>query len=236
MLLFALAVPGFAFTPDDGELAQAVHSTYGPLSSWEAEMSFPDYPGVAVHLWYARGKWRQEWKSAAGKAIAVGYQGNVSARCTAEDFPLSPLFVWMVPNPVETWKSWGVDNATAGYGFCDETPCYLFGADTTESGDAPAVFLDNESEAPLLIRYGTGSDLTTLSYSDFRVLGGFSLPQSVGVTRDGTTIRATVRWIAVNRAEGEELYARDALDPTPCVAPPEPFTLMRGLLKYPTAK
>jgi len=235
-LCLFLATPGLAFTPDDGELRHAVNSNYGPLSSWEAEMSFPDYPGVTAHLWYARGKWRQEWKSEVGKAVAVGYLGNVSAGCTAGAFPLSPLFVWMVPAPVDTWKSWGVDNATAGYGFCDEAPCYLFGVDTTAKGDSPAVYLDNESQAPLFIRYGSGSGLTTIAYGDFRVLGGFGLPQSVAVTRDGTTLKASVRWIAVNRADGEELYARDALDPAPCVDPPEPFALLRELFRYPAAK
>ena len=227
-----LAIPAQAFTPDDQELAHRVRGIYGPLSSWEAEMTFPDYPGVAAHLWYARGKWRQEW---SGGARAVGLNGNVSARCTASEFPLSPLFIWMVPDPVASWRSWGVDNATSAFGFCGDSPCYMFGA---EQGDSvlSAVFLNNESLAPLLIRYGSGSGQTTVEFGDYKPLGGFDLPQDVGVTRDGQTLRARVRWIAVNRADGEELYARDALDPAPCADPPEPFAILRDLFRYPSAR
>ena len=229
-----VALPAFAFTPDDGELAHLLHGKYGALSSWEAEMSFADHPGVSVHLWYARGKWRQEW-TAGDKALAVGVNGNVSAKCTAGEFPLSPLFVWMVPNPVETWKSWGVDNATASYGFCDDSPCYLFGADSGDDA-SPAIFMNNESMAPLLVRYGTGIGLTTVEYGDYRTLGGFDVPRSVTVTRGGSTLSATVKWIAVNRADSEELYAREALNPTPCAEPPEPFAILRDLFRYPAPR
>ncbi len=230
--LFAL--PASAFTPDDGELAQLLHRNYGALSSWEAEMSFADHPGVTVHLWYARGKWRQEWK-AEDKALAVGLNGNVSAKCTVGEFPLSPLFVWMVPNPVETWKSWGVDNATASYGFCDESPCYMFGADPGDT-TSPAVFMHNESFAPLLIRYGSGSGLTTVEYGNYRTLGGFGVPQSVTVTTGGRVLWATVKWIAVNRADGQELYAPDAVDGAPCAEPPAPFDMLRDIFRYPAVR
>ena len=167
-----LALPAAAFTPDDGELAHLLREKYGALSSWEAEMAFADHPGVSVHLWYARGKWRQEW-TAGDKVVAVGVNGNVSAKCTAGEFPLSPLFVWMVPNPVETWKSWGVDNATASYGFCDDMPCYLFGADPGDDA-SPAIFMNNESMAPLLVRFGSGAGRSTVDYADYRTLGALT--------------------------------------------------------------
>lgn len=110
VLLFVVLIlsgsPASAFTPDDGELASQMQREFGALTSWEAEMAFPDYPGSTVHLWYARGKWRQEWK-AGDSARAIGMGSSVVAACTVDQFPLSPMFVWMPPNPVETWKSWG---------------------------------------------------------------------------------------------------------------------------------
>ncbi|QGY40690.1 hypothetical protein GM415_11330 [Pseudodesulfovibrio cashew] len=233
-LLFVclFALPAAAFVPDDGELAAQVRKIYGPLSSWEAEMTFPEYPGVAVHLWYARGKWRQEWR-AGTSAVAVGRNGNVVAECTPDGFPLSPMFVWMTPDPVGTWKSWGVDNATRNFGFCDEQPCYLLGA---EPGDEtlPTVRLNNEDMAVLLVRYASGGGMISVGYGDYRTLGGFRVPQTVTTTfADGQVLEAKVKWIAVNRADGEELYDRDSVGGTPCLAPPAPFDLLRDAFRYP---
>ena len=44
------------------------------------------------------------------------------------------------------------------------------------------------------------------------------------------------KWIAVNRADSEELYAREALNPTPCAEPPEPFAILRDLFRYPAPR
>lgn len=231
-LLCLLALPSLAFAPDDRALADQLRKVYGPLSSWEAEMAFPEYPEATVRLWYARGKWRQEWQ-AGNKAVAVGVNGNVVARCTDREFPSSPMFVWMVPNPVEAWKSWGVDNATRNFGFCDSLPCYLLGA---EPGDeaTPTVRLNNEDMSPILIRFASGSGLTSVQYSQYRTVGGFRLPSKVLVSFDGDqTLEATVRWIGVNRAEDDMLYAREGLDAAPCDEPPAPFDILREAFTYP---
>lgn len=238
VLVFALicvfTLPAAAFAPDDRELSSFLQKNYGALSSWEAEMSFPAYPGVSVHLWYARGKWRQEWK-AGDTAVAVGMNGSVVAKCTVEEFALSPLFVWMAPNPVETWRSWGIDNATRNYGFCDGMPCFMIGAEPGNE-TAPAVHLNNENLAPILIRFASGTGVTTVQFAEYRTLGGFSVPEKVVATMGGEPLETTVKWIAVNRAEGEELYARDAFDSTPCAAPPPPFDILRDSFRYPLAK
>ena len=228
--LFSL--PAFAFTPDDGELAARLQKEYGALTSWEAEMSFPEFPSVTAHLWYARGKWRQEWK-AGDKATAVGLNDSVIASCVAEEFAQSPLFVWMTPDPVETWKSWGVDNATQNFGFCDSMPCYMLGA---EPGDevTPTVQLNNEDMSPILIRYNSGGTLISVQYADYRTFGGFRVPETV-VTRvgDEQVLEAKVKWIAINRADGEELYARESVDSAPCATPPPPFDILRDSFRYP---
>lgn len=229
-----LVQPAFAFTPNDEELAKQIRKVYGPLASWEAEMTFPDHPGVSAHIWYARGQWRQEWK-AGDTALGVGVNGNVVAQCTTETFPLSPMFVWMVPDPVETWRSWGVDNATKVYGFCDESPCMMIGAEPGEDA-LPAVHLNNEDMAPLLVRYSTGDSMTTVRFSEYRTKSGFRVPQKVTVDMDGTTLTGILVWKSVLDAGSRELYSREAVDTTPCADPPEPFTTLRDNFRYPEAR
>lgn len=230
--VFLFAVPASAFTPDDEELAALVKGNFGALSSWEAEMTFPAYSGSKVHVWYARGRWRQEWR-AGDTSVAVGKGGNVVAKCTAGDFALSPLFVWMPPDPVESWRSWGVDNATRGYGFCDDKPCFMLGS---EFGDesSPSIRLNNEDFSPILFRYSTSVGLTTVNYSDYRTLGGFRVPQKVVVSVGDELLEIEIDWIAVNRADGEELYARDSIDEAPCAMPPTPFDILRDSFRYPS--
>jgi hypothetical protein len=234
LLLCVLTLPVAAFTPDDAELSSLLKRNYGGLTSWEAVMSFPGSPGVSAHVWYARGRWRQEWK-AGDTARAVGVNDSIVAACTEGGFALSPLFVWMPSDPVSTWKSWGVDNATRGYGFCDESPCFMLGAESGD-GTSPAVFLNNEDMSPLMFRYATRDGLMTIRFSAYRTHGGFQLPERVAVDMAGQIVEASVKWIAVNRADSEELYARDAFDATPCAVPPSPFDVLRDIFRYPVAK
>lgn len=235
VLLALFAAPVSAFTPDDQELAMVIQKEYGALTSWEAEMTFPDYPGTSVHIWYARGKWRQEWK-AGDIAKAVGVNDSVVAACTPGKFPVSPLFVWMPPNPVEAWKSWGVDNATSVYGFCDDNPCYMLGADSLDTM-LPAVYLHNEDVSPLQLRYNSGLGSTQVEFSEYKTLGGFRVPQKVAVTTGGALLlTAQVKWIAVNRADDEMLYDRDSLESAPCATPPPPFDILLQGFRYPAAQ
>jgi len=232
VLVLAFVLTASAFMPNDEDFSLLIQKNFGALTSWEAEMTFSKYPGTAVHIWYARGNWRQEWR-AGDTAVAVGNAGTVVGKCTADDFALSPLFVWMPPNPLETWKAWGVDNATRNYGFCDDSPCFMIGA---EPGDntTPSIQLNNEDFSPILIRYASGAELTSVHYSDYRTLGGFRVPEKVVVNFDGDRLEADVKWIAVNRADGEELYARDALDGTPCAMPSAPFDILLKSFRYPS--
>ncbi len=231
--LFLGAASASAFMPGDQELSTLLQKKYGPLASWEVEMTFPDFPDVVAHIWYARGKWRQEW-AAKDMATAVGLNGHASGACTAESFALSPLFVWMVADPLNTWKSWGIDNTIQSFGFCDNLPCYMLGA---RPGDdiSPSAQLNNEDMSPILVRYKTEGGYMVVAFKDYRTFSGFRVPQTV-VTQmgDNATLEAHVRWIAVNRAGGEELYARDALDGQPCAEPPSPFDLLRDHFRYPS--
>jgi len=236
VILFVIftALPVAAFTPDDEELTGSLRKYYGPMRSWEAEMTFPNYPGVTAHVWYARGKWHQEWQ-AGDKAEAVGVGGNVTGTCIAGQFAMSPLFVWMPPNPLETWKNWGVAVDVRNYGFCGDQPCFMLGA---EPGDdaSPAVQLNNEDLTPLLVRYVTGAGLTSVEFLDHKTVAGYSVPQKVVVTVGGTSLEAAVKWIAVNGADGEELYVKESLSPIPCAEPSAPFDFLRNSFRYPSSQ
>jgi hypothetical protein len=234
LLVCLSALPAYAFVPDGEELAARLQKNYGPMRSWQARMTFPDFPGVSVDLWYARGKWRQQWRG-AGQAVAVGALGNVAGACTASPFPLSPLFVWMVPHPVQAWLSWGVDVTSGSYGFCGEAPCLMLGADAADA-EKPAVHLNNEDLAPLTVRYASDAGLVTVEFSDYRTFAGYRVPQGVAVRSDLGEISARVEWVRLNGADGEELFARDALDPAQCAEPPMPFDLLRRTFRYPQVK
>ena len=235
--LFMLALSGaaLAFTPDEAELSKRLNAAYGPLTSWEAEMTFPDHSGAKARIWYARGKWRQEW-TAGDTAAAVGVGGSVVAACTAGDYALSPMFVWMVPNPIETWKSWGVSNSTASFGFCDGTPCYRFGVESDDQ-TLPAVHLNNEDMSPLLVRYLVDETLVSVRFGDYATLGGFQVPRSVTtVIGADDVIEARLAWKAVNQAKDEERFAREAFDDAPCASPPQPFGLLRDSFRLPVSE
>lgn len=232
-VFLCMAAPAAAFLPDDEVLQEELDKQYGALSSWEAEMTFPDFPGVAVHLWYARGKWRQQWTPE--NALAVGRGFSTVALCTRGEFAKSPMFLWMVPNAVTSWRSWGVAADKRSFGFCDGSPCILFGAGPGDE-TSPAVRLNNEDLSPILIRYMADGILTSVQYGDYRTYGGFRVPQSVRVTIGAEYILdARVKWLGANRADGEELYVREAVD-TPCEAPPAPFDILRDAFKYPRAR
>ena len=232
-LLFC-AQPAAAFVPDDEELAALLRKSYGPLASWEAEVAFPEYPGVSVNIQYARGKWRQQWR-AGGTAEAVGVAGTVVASCTGGEFALSPLLVWMVPDPLGSWKAWGVDVTTRGFGFCGAQPCIMLGAQPGDDAGA-AVHLNNEDMAPLLVRYRADGRAVSVAYSDYTTMGGYRVPQNVLLIVDGETLEASVRWRSVMRSDSPELYARDSIPSAPCAEPPAPFVFLRDNFRYPSTR
>lgn len=233
-LLGVSVLPAVAFTPDGEEISRLMQKHYGGLTSWEAVMTFPQQPGVSVHVWQWRGRWRQEWQGES-TAVGVGLNGSVVAACTRQGFPLSPLFVWLPSSPVATWRSWGVDMASRSFGFCGEAPCLMLGAGPGDEV-SPAVHLHNENGTPLLVRYRDGQGVIAVRFGEYRTVGGFQVPQRLFVDFGGTTLEARVQWIAVNRADSESLYALDTPDVAPCAEPPAPFGLLRDTFRAPSAE
>lgn len=235
LALCLMATPVLAFSPDQEELSAAIRHNYGPFTSWEVELTYPEYPDVATRLWYARGQWRQEWRYGE-QAKAVGVNGTVLASCATKGFPLSPMLLWMVPNAVDAWRSWGVDVETRNFGFCNGQPCFMLGA---EPGDetTSAVRLNNESMAPILIRYQVAGTLYTVHFGDYRTFAGYEVPQVVTlVVGAEQTLQMNVKWIAANKSGDPSFYKAEGLDATTCPSPPLSFVLLRDHFRYPTAQ
>ncbi|WP_229594150.1 hypothetical protein [Pseudodesulfovibrio sediminis] len=232
---FALsALPALAFLPDDEELGAILQKTYGPLSSWEAEVTFPEYPGVSVNLWFNQGKWRQQWM--AGDSVeAVGNGGNVVASCLEGGFAQSPMFLWVTPHPLKSWQRWGVDLTVRTFGFYSDQPCVMIGAAPDDSL-APAVYLNNEDHAPVFVRYSSPVGLTSVAYMDYRTYAGYRVPQKVVVTVGELRLECLVKWKTVKQADGEELYDRASLGHTVCVQPPAPFDFLRDTFRFPVTQ
>ena len=105
--------------------------------------------------------------------MAIGRGGAVVGSCTVEGFASSPLFVWMPSAPLNSWKSWGVDETVrATMVFAVTYPCFMIGA---EPGDdtKPAVHLNNEDFAPLLVRYASESGMITVEFLDYKTFAGY---------------------------------------------------------------
>ncbi|MFH1912739.1 MAG: hypothetical protein ABIK45_00480 [Pseudomonadota bacterium] len=281
-LVSFMAFPAGAFSSDEGELARALRSQYGGLTSWEAVMTFSDHPGFSAHVWQSRGRWRQEWTfpaavpvegpvpaladgppegsavasgeapadtagdmpaassgAAEALAVAVGTNERVVASCLDGGFAMSPLVLWLPADPVARWKAWGVDTAERSYEFCGDAPCLRLGA---ESGDVaggeagPAVWLHNENMAPLMLRYRAGDRVVSIDFDSYLTKSGFRLPGRVTVRAGEAVVVATVRWVAVNRADSEALYARETISSRSCATPPLPFDILRDTVRHPTAE
>ena len=234
LAFLAVTGNGLAFTPNDVELAAQMRAAYGGLSSWKAQVTYPEYPDVATTVWWSGGKWRQEWTGVAGQpAVAVGVGGGVLASCPAA-FPVNPVLAFMPTRPVEAWKAWGVDNATRQYGFCGDSPCFIMGADVTDE-TLPAIRLDNETMAPLLLRLG-GAVPSTVTFGDYAVHKGFALPGSGEVIfADGSTLAFTVTWTDLLQADDPGLYdASTVPGGALCLPPGEPFGSLLERFRIPS--
>jgi len=211
LVVLCFSIPAAAFVPEEGELNTKVLAAYRGLKSWQATVSFDDESGLTARVWYSAGKWRQEWQVGGGNgtAAAVGVGGKVFASCPGGGAPLPVLAYWQPPQPVRTWKELGMDNATAGFGFCDEAPCFIFGA---EPGDdvRSQVRLNNETMALLFMRLDNAGRPLQFSFGDYATFKGFEFPGKGTLTfEDGTTVSFSMIWNEINRAGDPKLYSPD---------------------------
>lgn len=201
------SAPAPAFAPEEGELKAELRAAYGGLKSWKATVDFSDESGLSLQIWQSGGKWRQVWKTRdnTGTAASVGASDTVLASCT-EKTPLPILLLWQPAHPVETWKTLGVDNATAGFAFCGEEPCLVLGAEP-EDETTSQVRLNNENHSLLLLRFRNHGEAVQFSFEEYFSFKGFQFPSTGSVTfADGSPVRFSIKWDAINRADDVALY------------------------------
>lgn len=214
LLVLLLCAPAAAFVPEEQELDAGVRASYRGLKSWQAVITFEEEPGLTLDLWFSGRKWRQEWTAPGGNgtAASVGVGPNILASCPEGDSPLPVMLYWLTPRPVDIWKQLGVDNATAGFGFCDDVPCFTFGA---EPGDdlRPQVRLNNETKALLLLRFNNNGQPVQFSFEEYATFKGFELPRKgMVIFADGSGLPFAIEWKDINKAADDVLYSPEGFN------------------------
>ncbi len=201
--------PARAFFPSDEELNDTMYHNYGALTSYEAVLTFPSEPGTKLAIFRGHDHWQQTYTSSEVSnstvtAKAVGQYFKPIAQCPANaGMPVPVLQIWAPDDPVSDWMSIGATNATKSYGFYEETPVFVFGA---EPGDdvSPQVWLDNETFAPLKIVLGEGRAITFGTYSKF---AGFMLPHSGTINVGDEVIDFRVEWKGIRKKISPSVFS-----------------------------
>lgn len=230
MILTVLAVnlflcsPARAFFPSDEEMNDTMYQNYGTLTSYEAVLTFPAYPGASMTIKRGHDHWQQTLTEENGNSTVtaknVGQYFKTIASCPSEaEMPVSVLQLWSPDDPVSDWMSLGVNNATRSYGFYDSMPVFVFGA---EAGDetSPQIWFDNENFSPIKINLGGERIITFGNYTRF---AGFMLPHS-GVFRSGEeTLDFRIEWRGIRKKISPAVFSPSALvKDSGCVLPSGP--------------
>ncbi|WP_027722619.1 hypothetical protein [Maridesulfovibrio zosterae] len=205
--------PARAFFPSDEDLNEVIFQNYGALTSYEAIFTFPSEPGTKLTIIRGHDHWQQTFSyelnvNSTVTAKSVGQYFKTIAQCPSNgDMPVSVLQFWSPDDPVSDWMSLGVSNATKSYGFYQETPAFVFGA---EQGDNSSrqIWFDNETFVPVKIVLGAGKAVTFGSYSKF---AGFMLPHS-GTLQDGDdTIDFRIEWESIRKKISPAVFSASAI-------------------------
>ncbi len=207
-----ISSPARAFFPSDEDINDTMYQQYGALSSFEAEVTFPAEPGTTLVIKRGHDHWQQTFSEAGSNATAgaksVGQYFKTIAQCpAAAEIPVSMLQLWAPDDPVSDWMSIGVNNATKSYGFHDDTPAFVFGA---EQGDdsSPQIWFDNENFAPLKIVLGPQQEIIFGTYSKF---AGFMLPHTGKLRMGEDVLDFNIQWKSIRRKMAPELFSPAAI-------------------------
>lgn len=209
--------PGKGFFPSDDEIDNIMYNKYGALTSYQAVLTFPSEPGAALEIFRGHDHWQQTYinspdSNSTVTAKSVGQYFKSLAQCPADaDMPVSILQLWAPDDPVSDWMSLGVSNATRSYGFYEDTPAFVFGA---QQGDdlSPQIWFDNENFAPLKIVLGPDRIIKFGSYSKF---AGFMLPHS-GILQAGDEIlNFRIEWKGIRKKSPLPFFLQQQLRSSP---------------------
>lgn len=205
--------PARAFFPSDEELNETMYQKYGALTSYEAILTFPSEPGTKLTIFRGHDHWQQTFSSSEGSnstatAKVVGQYFKPTAQCPANaDMPVSVLQLWSPDDSVSDWMLLGATNSTKSYGFFEETPVFIFGA---EPGDDTAVqiWLDNETFAPVKVVLGPDRMITFGTYSKF---AGFMLPHSGTLHAGEESLDFRVEWKSIRKKISPSVFSATAI-------------------------
>jgi hypothetical protein len=205
-----------AFFPKPSEVADWVGKEMNPLSSFQAILSFPDYPEMTCNLWVQKETWRQEFVDSSAEGprlakVALGTRTSLVRGFPDQERAALPwLVVWQLP--VRAWIDRGMDPSVLSYQFLVDRPCLVMGA---EDGNLRATqfWMDNERHVPVRVIWRQGERSCDLIWDEWARIGNFWLPHRVWCAVDGQTpLEIRVRWNGVNIPLGRELFSPQVMD------------------------
>jgi len=206
----------FAFFPKSGEVAEHVRREMKPLSSFQAILSFPDYPEITCNLWVQGETWRQEFVDASKESprlarVALGTQTALARVFPDQGHAALPwLVIWQFP--VSAWIDKGMDPAVMSYQFLVDRPCLVMGAQDGQL-QATQLWIDNERYVPLRVLSHKGDGGCDLIWGEWERIGNFWLPHKIWYTIGGQPpLEIHVRWNGVNIPLNKDLFSPRVMD------------------------
>lgn len=227
--------PARAFFPSDNDLNETMYQKYGALTSFEAELTFPSEPGTILVIRRGHDHWQQTFteseSNATVQAKSVGQYFKTIAQCPVDaGMPVSLLQFWAPDDPVSDWMSIGMTNSTKSYGFHEDIPAFVFGA---EQGDdiSRQIWFNNENFAPLKIVLGPQQEIIFGTYSKF---AGFVLPHT-GILKMGEEqLDFNIKWKSIRKKIAPAVFSPVAVKKSKGCAVPsgQVYEFLKKCLKF----
>jgi hypothetical protein len=211
-----LASTCFAFFPQPGEVAASLDKEMHPLSSFQAILSFPQYPDLSCNLWVSGEQWRQEFvETVQGRPRLVGVALGAGDSVVREfppngRAPVPELVVWRFS--FRKWLNLGMDPSTMSYQFLVDRPCLVVGAEDGQLG-ATQLWVDRERNVPVRAMWHQGDVRYDYIWDGWARLGNFWLPHTMWRAVEGhPPLEIHIRWNGVNIGLKNKLFSASALD------------------------
>ena len=206
----------YAFFPQPGEVAASIDKEMRPLSSFQAILSFPQYPDLSCNLWVQGNQWRQELvETVQGHPRLVGVALGTGDSVVREfpphgRVPVPDLVMWRFP--LEKWQNMGMDPSIMSYQFLIDRPCLVVGAQDGEL-HATQLWMDKERHVPVRAIWHKGTTQYDLIWDAWARLGNFWLPHTMWRAVGGQRpVEIHIRWNGVNIGLKNDLFSASALD------------------------